>query len=198
MAEGRSAAGQSCSLVREMRSVLVSNSKGSSRSIARCPAQVTDTTTFTDEARRAEVDAWLYETCTQCLQHMVDIVVQFYPVVQPLLARILDLLSNFIRCPASSFAHMRKVGRPAHQPCSAHRQVGLVLRSGLNGHRRRPRLIAVRQAAASEPCSSRRGGAGEARHVRRRGHEPRGVHCHGELAHDTVPLPILPCRDCCL
>ena len=60
-------------------------------------AQVTDTTTFTDEARRAEVDAWLYETCTQCLQHMVDIVVQFYPVVQPLLARILDLLSNFIR-----------------------------------------------------------------------------------------------------
>ena len=59
--------------------------------------QVTDTTTFTDEARRAEVDAWLYETCTQCLQHMVDIVVQFYPVVQPLLTRILDLLSNFIR-----------------------------------------------------------------------------------------------------
>lgn len=59
---------------------------------------MTDTTTFTDEARRAEVDAWLYETCTQCLQHMVDIVVQFYPVVQPLLGRILDLLSNFIRC----------------------------------------------------------------------------------------------------
>ena len=58
---------------------------------------MTDTTTFTDEARRAEVDAWLYETCTQCLQHMVDIVVQFYPVVQPLLTRILDLLSNFIR-----------------------------------------------------------------------------------------------------
>ena len=43
------------------------------------------------------MDAWLYETCTQCLQHMVDIVVQFYPVVQPLLTRILDLLSNFIR-----------------------------------------------------------------------------------------------------
>ena len=52
-----------------------------------------------DEARRAEVDAWLYETCTQCLQHMVDIVVQFYPAVQSLLPRILALLSNFIRCP---------------------------------------------------------------------------------------------------
>ena len=60
-------------------------------------AEVTDTTTFTDEKKRAEVDAWLYETCTQCLQHMVDLVVQFYQLVQPLLSRILDLLSNFIR-----------------------------------------------------------------------------------------------------
>jgi len=58
---------------------------------------VTDTTTFTDEARRAEEDAWLYDTCTQCLQHMVDLVVQFYPAVQPLLSRILALLDNFIR-----------------------------------------------------------------------------------------------------
>ena len=60
-------------------------------------AQVTDTTTFTDEARRAEVDAWLYDTCTQCLQHMVDLVAQFYPAVQPLLPRILALLDDFIR-----------------------------------------------------------------------------------------------------
>lgn len=60
-------------------------------------AEVTDTTTFTNEKKRAEVDAWLYETCTQCLQHMVDLVVQFYQLVQPLLSRILDLLSNFIR-----------------------------------------------------------------------------------------------------
>lgn len=59
--------------------------------------QVTDTTTFTDEKKRAEVDSWLYETCTQCLQHMVDVFVQFYTSVQPLLPRILDLLANFIR-----------------------------------------------------------------------------------------------------
>ena len=59
--------------------------------------QVTDTTTFTDDRRREELDAWLYETCTQCLQHMVDIVVQFYDALQPLLSRIFDLLANFIR-----------------------------------------------------------------------------------------------------
>ena len=59
--------------------------------------QVTDTTTFTAEERRAEVDAWLYETCTQCLQHMVDIVALFYKPVAPILPRIFDLLSNFIR-----------------------------------------------------------------------------------------------------
>lgn len=60
--------------------------------------QVTDTTTFTDEKKRAEVDSWLYETCTQCLQHMVDVFVQFFADVHPLLPRILDLLANFIRC----------------------------------------------------------------------------------------------------
>ena len=59
--------------------------------------QVTDTTTFTAEERRAEVDAWLYETCTQCLQHMVDIVAAFYTPVAPILPRILDLLTNFVR-----------------------------------------------------------------------------------------------------
>lgn len=50
-------------------------------------------------------DAWLYETCTQCLQHMIDVVAQFYNNVQPLLGRILDLLSNFIRCDPSSKPH---------------------------------------------------------------------------------------------
>lgn len=43
--------------------------------------QVTDTTTFTDDKRRAEVDAWLYDTCTRTLQHIVDIVVQYYSAV---------------------------------------------------------------------------------------------------------------------
>lgn len=39
-------------------------------------AQVTDTTTFTSEKRRQQEDAWLYETCTRCLQHLVDVFVQ--------------------------------------------------------------------------------------------------------------------------
>ena len=43
------------------------------------------------------MDAWLYETCTQCLQHMVDIVALFYQPVAHILPRIFDLLSNFIR-----------------------------------------------------------------------------------------------------
>lgn len=62
--------------------------------------QVTDISTFTDDKKRAEVDAWLYETCTQCLQHIIDITVKFYPVVQPLLGRVLELLLNFIRSAA--------------------------------------------------------------------------------------------------
>lgn len=45
-------------------------------------AEVTDTTTFTDDKRRAEVDAWLYDTCTRTLQHIVDIVVQYYAAVR--------------------------------------------------------------------------------------------------------------------
>ena len=50
------------------------------------------------------MDAWLYETCTQCLQHMVDIVALFYKPVAPILPRILDLLSNFIRCSTLTLA----------------------------------------------------------------------------------------------
>lgn len=73
-------------------------------------AEVTDTTTFTDERRRADVDAWLYETCTQCLQHIVDLVVKFYPVVQDLLPRILDLLQGFVRRPHHSLAAVGVAG----------------------------------------------------------------------------------------
>jgi brefeldin A-inhibited guanine nucleotide-exchange protein len=67
-------------------------------------AEVTDTTTFTDEARRAEVDAWLYETCTATLQHMVDVVARYHAAVPALLTRTLDLLSGLIRRSHSSLA----------------------------------------------------------------------------------------------
>jgi hypothetical protein len=37
--------------------------------------KVTDTTTFTSDKRRQQEDAWLYETCTKCLQHLIDVTV---------------------------------------------------------------------------------------------------------------------------
>ena len=60
-------------------------------------AEVTDTTTFSDEARRAEADAWLYETCTTSLQYLVDVVSLYHGAVPELLTRLLDLLGGFIR-----------------------------------------------------------------------------------------------------
>ena len=72
--------------------------------------QVTDISTFTDDKKRAEVDAWLYETCTQCLQHIIDITVKFYPVVQPLIGRVLELLLNFIRSVPAYKPHLPMLG----------------------------------------------------------------------------------------
>lgn len=60
-------------------------------------AEVTDTTTFSDEARRAEADAWLYETCTTSLQYLVDVISLYHEAVPELLIRLLDLLGGFIR-----------------------------------------------------------------------------------------------------
>jgi len=59
-------------------------------------AEVTDTTTFTDEARRAEVERWLYDTCTATLKHIVEVVVRYHTTVPELLTRTLDLLDGFI------------------------------------------------------------------------------------------------------
>jgi len=67
-------------------------------------AEVTDTTTFTSEKRRAQEDAWLYETCTKCLQHLVDLYVQYYAVLRPLLGRVLELLATFMRRSHQSLA----------------------------------------------------------------------------------------------
>ena len=60
-------------------------------------AEVTDTTTFSDEARRAEADAWLYETCTTSLQYLVDVISAYHKAVPELLTKLLDLLGGFIR-----------------------------------------------------------------------------------------------------
>ncbi len=60
-------------------------------------AEVTDTTTFSDEVRRAEADAWLYETCTTSLQYLVDVISAYHKAVPELLSKLLDLLGGFIR-----------------------------------------------------------------------------------------------------
>eukprot|EP00889_Picochlorum_renovo_P003417 jgi/Picre1/30447/NNA_005811.t1 len=67
-------------------------------------AEVTDTTTFSDEARRAEADAWLYETCTTSLQYLVDVVSRYHESIPELLVRLIDLLGGFVRRNHASLA----------------------------------------------------------------------------------------------
>lgn len=49
-------------------------------------------------------DAWFYETCTLALQLVVDIFVNFYTTVNPLLRNVLMLLVSFIKRPHQSLA----------------------------------------------------------------------------------------------
>uniref|UniRef100_A0A061RZG9 Brefeldin a-inhibited guanine nucleotide-exchange protein 2-like n=1 Tax=Tetraselmis sp. GSL018 TaxID=582737 RepID=A0A061RZG9_9CHLO len=67
-------------------------------------AEVTDTTTFSDDRRRADEDKWLYETCTKCLQHLIDLFCHFFSVAQVMLPRLLELLKGFIRRSHQSLA----------------------------------------------------------------------------------------------
>ena len=53
-------------------------------------------TTFTSEKRRQQQEAWLYETCTQCLQHLIDAVALFYHETRGLLPRVVSLLASFM------------------------------------------------------------------------------------------------------
>ncbi|GBG70987.1 hypothetical protein CBR_g8287 [Chara braunii] len=67
-------------------------------------ARVEDDEGMDMEPTELEMDAWLYETCTLALQLVVDLFVKFYPVVSPLLGRILGLLTGFIKRPHQSLA----------------------------------------------------------------------------------------------
>ncbi|KAL7606603.1 hypothetical protein Lser_V15G15902 [Lactuca serriola] len=49
-------------------------------------------------------DSWLYETCTLALQLVVDLFVNFYNTVNPLLNKVLSLLVSFIKRPHQSLA----------------------------------------------------------------------------------------------
>ena len=49
-------------------------------------------------------DAWLYETCALALQLVVDLFVNFYNTINPLLRKVLMLLVSFIKRPHQSLA----------------------------------------------------------------------------------------------
>ncbi|KAJ0964164.1 hypothetical protein J5N97_029286 [Dioscorea zingiberensis] len=57
-----------------------------------------------DSSSEQDQDAWLYETCTLALQLVVDLFVKFYDTVNPLLKKVLMLLTSFIKRPHQSLA----------------------------------------------------------------------------------------------
>ncbi|KAL8062526.1 hypothetical protein ABFX02_02G153100 [Erythranthe guttata] len=57
-----------------------------------------------DDMEELDQDAWLYETCTLALQLVVDLFVNFYDTVNPLLKKVLMLLVSFIKRPHQSLA----------------------------------------------------------------------------------------------
>lgn len=56
------------------------------------------------DAEELDQDSWLYETCTLALQLVVDLFVNFYDTVNPLLRKVLMLLVSFIKRPHQSLA----------------------------------------------------------------------------------------------
>lgn len=57
-----------------------------------------------ENSSELDQDAWLYETCTLALQLIVDLFVKFYDTVNPLLRKVLTLLTSFIKRPHQSLA----------------------------------------------------------------------------------------------
>ncbi|KAK1304788.1 Brefeldin A-inhibited guanine nucleotide-exchange protein 2 [Acorus calamus] len=56
------------------------------------------------DGNELDQDSWLYETCTLALQLVVDLFVDFYDTVNPLLKKVLLLLTSFIKRPHQSLA----------------------------------------------------------------------------------------------
>lgn len=56
------------------------------------------------DAGELDQDVWLYETCTLALQLVVDLFLNFYDTVHPLLNKVLMLLTSFIKRPHQSLA----------------------------------------------------------------------------------------------
>jgi len=69
-------------------------------------AEVTETTTFIKASDRPKVDAWLYETSTACLHHVIDLFAKFYPELRSLLPQLLGFISGFAKRSHENLASM--------------------------------------------------------------------------------------------
>ena len=58
-------------------------------------AEVTEIDTFVKEADRPKVDAWLYETVTASLQHVVDLFAKFFSELRDLLPQLVSFVCGF-------------------------------------------------------------------------------------------------------
>ncbi|KAF3328143.1 brefeldin A-inhibited guanine nucleotide-exchange protein 2-like protein [Carex littledalei] len=68
------------------------------------PSEVSSPGQGSENDPSEDQDAWLYETCTLALQLVVDLFVKFYDTVNPLLRKVLSLLTSFIKRPHQSLA----------------------------------------------------------------------------------------------
>ena len=59
-------------------------------------AEIVDATTFVSVTQRNSMDAWLFETCSDCLQHVIGLFIRYYGVVCPIYPRLLSLLVGFV------------------------------------------------------------------------------------------------------
>ncbi|KAI0500232.1 hypothetical protein KFK09_018441 [Dendrobium nobile] len=59
---------------------------------------------FEDNSGESNQDGWLYETCKLALELVVDLFVRYYDMVNPLMRKMLMLLTSFIKRPHQSLA----------------------------------------------------------------------------------------------
>ncbi|XP_028553370.1 brefeldin A-inhibited guanine nucleotide-exchange protein 2 isoform X2 [Dendrobium catenatum] len=59
---------------------------------------------FEDNSGESDQDGWLYETCKLALELVVDLFVKYYDMVNPLMRKMLMLLTSFIKRPHQSLA----------------------------------------------------------------------------------------------
>jgi len=59
-------------------------------------AEIIDATTFVSLSKKATIDSWLFETCSECLHDVINLFVNFFGVVKSIFPKILQLLVGFM------------------------------------------------------------------------------------------------------